>query len=471
MGPYAVGILAGAVLGAMIPACGHRALIALAGASIVLIAFWRPYAGFLLLIASLPADVLGVIDGAGSSLVLSVTKILGAITVAAAAFDVLRRRRSLKLRRLWSSPTAAAGLFAAATALAFVAHPSEDGRIEILRLATILGFVLVTMYFVDRPSALEQVVWVLVGTATLAAAQAVAQRFGGIASVSDEWAAQAGAVLDVGEEAAGAVVRTSGSFSHPAWLGLFLSMTVPLTLYVLWTANRRTVTLAAAGSLVIQLAGVFSTYSRMAYIGVAAGIALFAMRRRFGPAAVAALVFLGAAAFPLLPDAVRWRVRSIVEYRESSSSMSRIGQQMAAAFMFRDHPLTGIGPGNYESRTGAYAPRIPERYEVQAIGAHNMYAEVAAELGAPGLAALLLLLGVTWRRVRRLRCQALRSGNRRAALLFECLGISLIVFVVSAAFVHAQSRKEWWLVVALIAAAGTFPAPQSSPTPSPEAAR
>lgn len=445
------GALLGATVGLLTPFLGYKPLlivVGLVGAGIVL---WRPYIGFLLVVASLPADVFGVIGSPASAVMLSVTKILGVLTILAATVDLLIHHRSLELRRAWTAESRAAVALVGAVVLAGLVHSTPDSRIEIIRQVTILIFVLVTIWFIRSHRDLERVIHVLVIVATLVAVQSILQRTSNATNVSDEWVAEAGAVLDVGESS-GAVVRTSGTFSHPAWLGLFLSLTVPMTLFVVWTASSRLIAVGGFLSLVIQALGVFSTYSRMAYIGVAVGILLFAMRRRFGPGMIVAMILAGMAMFPLLPEAMRLRVYSIVDYQASSSSLTRIGQQMAGLLMFEHNPLLGVGPGNFEPQVMRYANHIPEIYNVQPIGAHNMYVEIAAETGMVGLAAAIWLLAVSWRDARRLRREAAASGDPHRAMLFESLGIALIVFIVSAFFVHAQYRKEWWLLVAMIGA-------------------
>lgn len=450
--PWLIGIPLAVLVGLLTPFLGFRPLLAVLGVAGCAVIFWRPYIGFLLVIASVPADVFGVLGSTTSSVALSVTKLLGVLTLAAAVLDLLIHQRSVRPSHFWTPETGAAALFTLVTVLSAAAHLTEESRVEILRLVTILVFVLTTLYFVDTAERLRHVVYVLVIVATLVSLQSIIQRAGGATNISEEWVAEAGAVLDVGEEATGEFLRTSGTFSHPAWLGLFLTLTIPLALYIAWTAPSRALSLAALASVPVQILGVFSTYSRMAYIGVALGIGLFTLRRRGGPAMIVVLILAAIVSFPLLPEDVRLRMESILDYQASSSSLTRIGQQIAGIDMFRRNPLLGVGPGNYEHEVHRYANRIPEVYNVQAIGAHNMYVEIAAELGVPGLLACALLLGIAWRDARRLRVAALRRGDRHDALLFECLGVALIVFIVSAMFVHAQYRKEWWLLAALIGA-------------------
>lgn len=453
---WSAGLCAGALLGVLIAVEPRWTALAAVGGIVGALVLWKPYLGFLLVVASVPLDVAGTIGATGSFTTVSVTKALAAITVLSAALHALLRRELPDVLR-WAQPqTMLAALFLAATCVAALVHPGPESAAEIGRLAVILVFMVVTVHFVDRPRRLVHVALVLIATATLVSAHSLAQRALGGATLSEEWIAQAGAVLDVGEEAIGEMLRTTGTFSHPAWLGLFISLTVPLTLYAAWTAAARRVFLLALAALLVQILGIFSTYSRMSYVGAALAVALFTWRRRFGPLLILLAALAAAAAVPALPEDLRTRIASIVKYQESSSSLTRIGQQLAGWSMICANPLTGIGPGNFESQALDYGRQVPEMYRVEPIGAHNMYVEVAAETGVPGLLIVLALLAICWRDARRLRREARALGDTRAALLWECIGVALLVFAISALFVHAQYRKEWWLLAALVAAGRTL---------------
>lgn len=449
---WTVGVGAGVLLGVLIAVEPRWTVLAAAGGIVGALVLWKPYLGFLLVVASIPLDVAGTISVTGSFAAVSVTKALAAITVLSAALHALLRRNAPDVSRWVQPQTLLAALFLAATCVAATVHPGPDSAAEIGRLAVIVVFMVVTVHFVDRPRRLVHVALVLAATATLVAAHSLVQRVLGGATLSEEWVAQAGAVLDVGEEAIGEMLRTTGTFSHPAWLGLFISLCVPLTLCAAWNAATRRVCLLALAALLIQILGVLSTYSRMSYLGTALAIALFTWRRRLGPLLVMLAALAAAVSVPALPEELRARVASIAKYQESSSSLTRIGQQLAGWNMIRANPLSGIGPGNFEHQALEYGRQVPETYRVEPIGAHNMYIEVAAELGVPGLLVVLALLAVCWRDARRLRREARASGDVRAALLWECVGIALLVFAFSALFVHAQYRKEWWLLAALVAA-------------------
>jgi O-antigen ligase len=106
--------------------------------------------------------------------------------------------------------------------------------------------------------------------------------------------------------------------------------------------------------------------------------------------------------------------------------------------MFKEHPVTGVGLGNYkllylEHRSAFLSTATGEPYlalEIpRAVQAHNEYVQVAAELGSLGLGvtlAFLTLLGLSvWKRLRRSK----RDVDRLDLLL---LSGGVVVFLVHA---------------------------------------
>jgi tetratricopeptide (TPR) repeat protein len=120
---------------------------------------------------------------------------------------------------------------------------------------------------------------------------------------------------------------------------------------------------------------------------------------------------------------------------EANSGRTRAWDWWIGLEMLKDHPLTGVGLGNYKidfipykaeflatPRGAAYDWYIP-----RAAQAHNEYVQVAAELGALGIAALLalvVLLPVSlWIRVRR----DPDEGDRMDLLLYSAGLVALLV--------------------------------------------
>ncbi|MFD1152633.1 O-antigen ligase family protein, partial [Saccharothrix hoggarensis] len=117
----------------------------------------------------------------------------------------------------------------------------------------------------------------------------------------------------------------------------------------------------------------------------------------------------------------------------------------AAARMVADHPALGVGPGGF--RAGYPAASHNAEIDEQSPVAHNMYLEVAAELGLPGFAlfaGLLVVTAVTSERVLR------ATTDPRPVLAAQS---ALVAVVVASTFLSQQYYLPLWSLVAVVAAA------------------
>ena len=64
---------------------------------------------------------------------------------------------------------------------------------------------------------------------------------------------------------------------------------------------------------------------------------------------------------------------------------------IAGVLMFTEHPLLGVGIGNYETNYQDYAIVLGLEQRTEDRQAHSLYLETAAETGLPGLIAMALL--------------------------------------------------------------------------------
>lgn len=203
------------------------------------------------------------------------------------------------------------------------------------------------------------------------------------------------------------------SFGNPNHLGGFLSMMLPIGIVLATGRQRwwtRSVTLVIVALMVVEL---LKTEARGAWLGAAAGLVLVILlllqradklpRTKRVPvgltvvavavAAVAGLTHLGAA-----------EAGGMFDVSTDSIAAQRVEFWKAAARMANDHRLTGVGPDGYESFYFAYSsPKIARLFgpDTGTNGAHNVFMNVLATQGYPGLGAFVLLLGFAFRQARR----------------------------------------------------------------------
>ncbi|HWV37857.1 MAG TPA: O-antigen ligase family protein [Vulgatibacter sp.] len=183
------------------------------------------------------------------------------------------------------------------------------------------------------------------------------------------------------------------------WLGTFydpnrLAMAVVISSMLLLSLRSRLRSPLARGVALalfgLQVWAVIVTYSRGAALGLGVALVAFVLAGRGNRArsfAVAGTVVVLLLA--LAPSRFWERTESIASYEEDVSAQGRIDAWRTAGNILERRPLTGVGAAAFTSAWASYAPDDagPHPYV-----AHNLFLEVAAELGIPTLAAFLALL-------------------------------------------------------------------------------
>jgi len=179
--------------------------------------------------------------------------------------------------------------------------------------------------------------------------------------------------------------RVKGAVGHPLTYGgqgmLFASLATAIAIRCRgrWRAG-------ALAALVVLLPALAGTYTRSAWIGYVAALAVIvAFTRARWLCGVAG----GVAALALvLPGVYRARAFSILD-PQSPWNRERVHMWDAGLRMFRDHPWTGVGLQDLHSIYEVYKP--PGAVE-PAGHLHSVYVQVAATMGIVGLAALAFLV-------------------------------------------------------------------------------
>lgn len=233
-------------------------------------------------------------------------------------------------------------------------------------------------------------------------------------------------------------MRAFGTFEQPNPYAGYLALIAPVAFAVIssqysvfrrafrnktehWTLNTQHLTLVilAAAALSAMLAAIVMSWSRGAWLGVSAALVVATIvqsRRAFALSVIAAFVLTFAlllSSINIIPTAVAERFSGVADYfgvfdvrgvkvdDANYAIVERMAHWQAAWGMFIDHPLLGVGIGNYAAVYPAYA--LPGWSDP--LGhAHNYYLNVAAEAGAIGLIAYLILWAAAfwqgWRAVR-----------------------------------------------------------------------
>jgi O-antigen ligase len=264
----------------------------------------------------------------------------------------------------------------------------------------------------------------------------------------------------------GRFIRAYGTFEQPNPFAGYLALIIPLALGVVSsvvsrqssvvsrqsTVNSKTVHCSlftvhyslftvAALTLAAMFAAIAMSWSRGAWIGVAAGalVTIVVQSRRAliltNVAALALIVVAFLGSLNLIPPVIAERFSGIGDYfgvfdvrgvkvdDANFAVVERMAHWQAAAEMFATHPWLGVGFGNYAPVYPAYA--LP-RWNDPLGHAHNYYLNIAAETGAIGLLAYLFFWSaVTWHAWRAIRQSSGMQRGIAAGLLGMIIALAL----------------------------------------------
>ena len=420
---WIVTILLTAGMTVLFAQAGAFTTVALVCALLILLATARyPWLGVLLLIASVPAQNFGAIVVSGQA--LTVTRALFPLALLGYALSLVVRREGLKSSRIVVPYSALVLLIASSLAWAasMPAAAGETGR----WLVALVAFVIILHFLIGATDKrILAFIVVIAAAGVFQATYGVTQSLFAIGPES----------FRIGTQGS----RAFGTFGQPNsyagylemvffpvfWMGVLVAGRLPehLRRYRIARGQGFTISSAARHSLLVQsvlaafltgsslviLSGIVASYSRGAWLGVAAGITLtgllFHRWVRRG-----ALIILPAVAILLLggvssvvPDAFSERITtgfadlrpfdasSIPVTDENFAAAERMAHWQAGWRMFSDNPAGGVGAGNFNERYDDYFVR--EQFRFSRGHAHNFYIHLLAETGIAGLAAYVVLIG------------------------------------------------------------------------------
>jgi O-antigen ligase len=220
---------------------------------------------------------------------------------------------------------------------------------------------------------------------------------------------------------------------------------------------RRLLALGAAG---ITSLGVALTFSRGAAIGF---VLLFGIMFLMGYLKWKHLlaVVLGAAIVLTAVPVYTERLAELVAVSESvgdtgidqadGAIQSRVTEGLAALLAWADHPVIGVGPGQFPQYYRQYAEVVGIRVLARDREAHNLYLGMAAELGILGITVFLIILGLTFRDLIRAR-RAVQVLDPLMAAIVTGFMFAILAYLATGIFLHMSFIRYFWLMLGLAAA-------------------
>ncbi len=322
----------------------------------------------------------------------------------------------------------------------------------LLTLLAYLVLFMATVNFVDREVKARKVILALLLGSTLASIYGVAQHFG-YDLIPAGWY---GSRFDL--------ARSFSTFGNATYFGAFLSVTFPLSLFLLISSGRygRYRPLLAVSTATSFLALIF-TYTRAAWLGVLLGVLFVGSmllkdrRVRLGlvVASLALALLFGTFSVFRLADG-RYTVwgRLASAARLEGAVQSRLLTWEPALRIAAGKPLIGTGPDTFGLAFPKYRPKEWARSTTGELTnkAHSDLLQMASTTGMIGLLAYLwLLVAIVASGVRRLA----RLEGTEERLLIGALLAGVIGYLVQAQFGLAEvsATSVFWLVAGLLVAA------------------
>ncbi|MGZ5440490.1 MAG: O-antigen ligase family protein [Thermoanaerobaculia bacterium] len=261
-------------------------------------------------------------------------------------------------------------------------------------------------------------------------------------------------------------VRAAGPVSDANFYGQILVMVIPLALSLASTATRRRWQVFWVAVATLITGGVLMTYSRGAMLALTVMTAIILASMRVKVMRVALATAAMVALLLAMPGNVGRRFMTFETflprhryYVPTDSSFEKRKLLLATTTrMFADHPILGVGAGNfttffpqYSNEAGSPAEHFYRSGELE--HPHSVYLELGAETGSIGLILFAAIVGTAFAQLRRGRQRLVDLGHRTHEIRIGLgLAMALCAYLVTSMFLHGYTQRYFWLLLALAAA-------------------
>ncbi|MFA4932988.1 MAG: O-antigen ligase family protein [Candidatus Omnitrophota bacterium] len=252
--------------------------------------------------------------------------------------------------------------------------------------------------------------------------------------------------------------RAGGTGYGPNEFAITILPFIAVTFYMSLTERNGILKLILIGITTAVFFALLSTVSRGGIIGLGGMLLILILKSKKRIVTIISVCILAVIFTNTMPQNLRERfsktqvtanARGIGD-GDIDSTTRRYNLAQAGWRIFLNHPVFGIGIGNYYYENRFYAPVHPGR-------AHNMYLEIMAELGLIGILLFLGIIFHTFKSLNRIiKANNIFSGYARGFY------IGLVGFLIAGIFLHAQQDRILWFLIFMSAALENiaFPKPE-----------
>jgi O-antigen ligase len=276
-------------------------------------------------------------------------------------------------------------------------------------------------------------------------------------------------------------VRLCGPIGEQNRYAQNLLMILPLGFFLHGNSRSKGLRLLALACTGFTFAGLVLSFSRGAAVALMllVGIAMFL---RLIKTRQIIFALLAAAALLVVMPQYLLRLSSIGSIRgffeddvgaadePDGAIKGRVTEMLAAAQVFLDYPVVGVGPGMFKYYSQDYGNKLGIRRLKQTRQAHSLYLDLAAENGALGLLTFSGVIFFSLSRLARVRRRwaGVRPDLSNAATAYM---LAVIAYLATGIFLHMSYVRFFYLVLALASAASRAGEIEENAAGAPEAPR
>lgn len=244
-------------------------------------------------------------------------------------------------------------------------------------------------------------------------------------------------------------------------IGLAMAMNVPLLMHLIRTETNKWLLRAAKLMLPASYLAVIGTFSRGAWLALAAATLLLVLRskHRFLIVGISAvLLMVGATLFPLLAsDRLAERAGTFQEIEKDNSAQQRFGSWEFCAKVGLYNPVFGAGIDYYSLKMyETYSPEYAERWDLKRWGGrawscHSMWFTVLGEHGVFAFVVWVGLLASCMLSLGKLKKYAIAVPECNwLAPWADALRISFVAYAVAGTFLDFAYFDVYYQLVAVV---------------------
>lgn len=413
-------------------------LLIMFGLPAIVILLAHPFVGLVVFAATVPLEILFVLEGGLTGL-----RLFGPVLFAVWLVDLIFSGRHFRPPRvLWLYV-----LFLAWAFLSVLWALNQEVALErALSFAQLVGFGVVTVEMVRTRRRAYWVTGVLVGSSILSAVLGLLNA-GATTEATTRMTVQVGQAIDEFGFYVGAGVLCAGL----------------LAIY----ARTQFRNLALAG-LVVTIYPLYAVASRQAMVAIALSMLILTLLERGKTRILITFIFVlgllfGSWALLQRTTLLPWETlehltvqNAIASGGGGRSDIWRVALETAVS-----NPVLGVGLDNFKLAYSRYeALLLPYLAKLHgSADAHNIFLQILTELGIVGLALFVVPLGWTLRRL----LSRLQEARDKDDQLLSLLVLGLLLYaIISGLFSTYLWRKGFWLILALGAAHACMPFQQSA---------